>query len=120
MEKTKVTLDLEALSMGDMEAFEDATGLNLAEELAPKPVIDPRTRMPVKDPDDDKGRPLLRVTISSATRTGLVYLGMRRTDPSVTIDQVRAMRVGEIDFELRAGPDDSPLDESEPDAAAQG
>lgn len=111
MAKQKVTLVLDDLTLGDMEAYEDATGCNLLEDLTPKPVIDPETKMPVKDPDDDKGRPLMRVRISSATHTALIYLGLKREDPTVTIDQVRAMKLTDIDFDLQTG-DPSPLDES--------
>ncbi len=111
MAKHKVTLVLDDLTMEDVEAFEDATGLSLYDELAPKPVIDQKTGMPVKDPDDDKGRPLLRAKLSARAHIGLIYLGLRRHDPSVDFDNVRRMRIKDIDFDLQSG-DDSPLDET--------
>lgn len=112
MDKRKITLVLDDLSLGDFEAFEEATGLNLVDELQPRMVIDPRTKMPVKDPESDKGRPLMQVKISTATHLGLIYLGLRREDPSVTMDDVRKLRPADLDFDLRIG-EPSPLEKAD-------
>lgn len=113
MEKRRITLVLDDLSLGDFEAFEEATGLNLLEELQPKAVIDPRTKMPVKDPESDKGRPLMQVRLSTAAHLGLIYLGLRRENPSVTMDDVRKLKPSELEFDLRMVDEPSPLEKAD-------
>lgn len=97
-EKLKLSLTLADLSLDDLEAFEDATGLDLLEEVNPKPVINPETRMPVKDPDDPRGRPLLQVKISTRAYNGMIFLAWRRLDPSKTFADVKKLKLSEFDF----------------------
>lgn len=99
-EKTKLRLNIDDLSLGDMEAFEDATGKDIMEVLKPRPVIDPETGRPVKDPDDPKGRPLMQAQVTAKAFVGLVYLALRRDNPDLTMADVRGMKLSEIDFDI--------------------
>src|SRR5438093_651819 len=57
--KRKITIKMDGLTLGDMIAFEDVTGQDITETLAPRVVKDPKTGKAVADPDDPKGRPLM-------------------------------------------------------------
>lgn len=117
MEKRKIELTLSDLTLGDMEAYEDATGQDLMTDIQPKRVINPRTGMPVPDPDSPDGRPLLQATLTARTFTGLVYLGALRDDPTLDFKTVRTWKLADIDFHLNLeSPDEStPLENSVPE-----
>ena len=112
MEKTKLRLSVDDLTLGDMEEFETATGRDIMDVLKPQPVIDESTGRPVPDPDDPKGRPLMAARVTSKAFVGLVYLALKRDNPSLTIAEVKAMRLSDIDFDIDQGTEADPTAES--------
>jgi hypothetical protein len=117
-EKMKLRLSVDDLSLGDMEAFEDATGKDIMEVLKPVPVIDEETGRPLKDPDDPKGRPLMQAKVTTKAFVGLVYLALRRENPDLTIDDVRQMKLSAIDFDIDDGTATETLDPTDESAEA--
>lgn len=111
----KISLDIDALTLGDLELFEDACGGDLMTALTPEVVRDPKTGKPVPDPDDPKHRPLMAVKMTAKTMLGLVYVSLKREDPDMTVAQVRAMPLNELDFSLEGFSDG----DSEPDPTEQ-
>lgn len=97
--KHKVSLNLDEMTLGDMEAFEDVTGKTFEELLAPKPVLDENGRK-VPDPDDPKGRPLMETKMSMKALVGLAYVALRKENPDITIQQVRDMPLDSFDFDV--------------------
>lgn len=102
----KLRLSMDDLTLGEMELFEEATGKDILEELKPKPVIDETTGRPVKDPDDPKGRPLMEARVTSKSFIGLVYIALKRDNSSLTLADVKAMPLRDIDFDIDQGPED--------------
>lgn len=111
---TKLKLSMDDLTLGDMEAFEEATGKDIMEVLKPRPVIDEVTGRPVKDPDDPKGRPLMAAQVTSKAFIGLVYIAMRRENPDVTMADVKNMALSDIDFDIEQSEGDSEADPTAP------
>lgn len=109
--KHKVSLNLDTMTLGDMEAFEDATGKTVDELLSPKPVLDENGRK-VPDPDDPKGRPLMEIKMSMKALVGLAYVALRKENPDITIQQVRDMPLDDFDFDVEEG-------EADPTATAE-
>lgn len=109
----KLKLSMDDLTLGDMELFEDATGQDILEALKPRPVIDETTGMPVKDPDDPKGRPLMEARVTSRVFVGLVYIALHRENPAITLAEVKALPLKEIDLDLEESADENPT-EAEP------
>jgi hypothetical protein len=97
---TKLKLSMDDLTLEDMELFEDATGKDMLEVLKPRPVIDEETGRPQKDPDDPKGRPLMAAQVTTKAFIGLAYIAMRRTNPKLTLAEVKKMPIKDIDFEI--------------------
>lgn len=107
----KVHMDPNSLTIGDMELFEDMTGLDLMEVLKPVPVIDEETGMPVPDPDPEKkGRPLMTVEVSSKAFRALLFVALKKDDADLTLEQFRALKLSEFEFDLE---DNHPNDEGE-------
>lgn len=117
--KTKLSLSMDDLTLGDMELFEDATGKDMMEVLKPRPVIDEETGRPVKDPDDPKGRPLMAPQVTSKAFLGLVFIALHRQNPELTIADVKAMPLKSIDFEIEQPAEESDVDptQQEPDVS---
>lgn len=120
----KITLNMEDLTIGDMELFENATGESLLETLTPQPVIDKKTGRAVPDPDDPKGRPLTEIKTGAKAFIGLIYIALHRDDPSVTPEFVRSMKMADLELDLAGAveePDDAPdptTDDPAPEANA--
>lgn len=112
-DKKKLRLSMDELTLGDMEAFEDATGKDIMEVLKPRPVIDEVTGRPVKDPDDPKGRPLMQAQVTAKAFVGLVYLALRRDNPDLTVAEVKALKLSEIDFDLEQSAEPDPTEVSD-------
>ena len=104
-ERLSVELDFDALALGDLELFEEATGQSLFEAIEPQIVRDEHGR-PVKDPDDPKGRPLRQMRMSASVLVALVFIVMRKTDPDITLDAVRRIPLSRLDFQMANVPDD--------------
>lgn len=99
--KVKISMSMDDLTFGEMELFEDATGLVMSEAIKTEIVRDPKTGMPVPDPDDPKGRPLKEVKMGVRALMGMVYISMKRDDPSVTFEQVRSIKLSDVDMEIK-------------------
>ena len=98
-EKTKVRMAMDDFTLGDIETFEAATGLDLMEVMKPTVVRDEAGR-PVKDPDDPKGRPLTEVKMPGKGLIGLVFIAMRHERPDITLAEVKQMRLNDFEFEI--------------------
>jgi hypothetical protein len=90
-----LSLNPEDLSLGDLEDFEEITGMQLQKALEAKPVIDPDTGKQAKD---DQGRPLREAQISTVVLKALVFLTKRREDPTFTLADARNVKVTELNF----------------------
>lgn len=115
MAKRTLKISMDDLTLGDMELFEDATGQDIMEVLKPKQVIDESTGRPVKDPDDPKGRPLMQAQVTAKAFVGLVYLSLHKDDPSLTVADVKAMKLSDIEFDIEAS-EESGVDPTQPEA----
>lgn len=109
----KLKLSMDDLTLEDMELFEEATGQDILEALKPRPVIDDTTGMPVKDPDDSKGRPLMEARVTSRVFVGLVYIARHRENPDITLKEVKATKLSEIDLDLEESTDENPTEAEE-------
>jgi hypothetical protein len=105
-EKLKISMSMDDLTFGEMEIFEDVTGLVMSDAIKTETVRDPKTGMPVPDPDDPKGRPLKEVKMSVKAMMGLVYLSLKREDPSVTFEYVRSIKLSEVELDLQEEPEE--------------
>ena len=105
-QKRKIRLDMDSLTLGDLEAFEEVVGGDLMAALAPQIVRDENGR-PVPDFKDPKHRPLKEVKVSAKNMTGLVWIALRKDDPDLTLAQVKAIPLNNLDFDLAGaeGPD---------------
>lgn len=101
--KRKIKLNEDDMTLGMMEEFEDIVGKPLSTVMRKVPVIDPETKRAVPDPNDPKGRPLMEVQVSMKAMVALIFLGLREEDPTLTIDDVRKMKLSEFDLELESG-----------------
>lgn len=91
---TALSLNPEDLSIGDLEDFEEITGMQLQKALEAKPVLDDEGNQ-VKD---EKGRPLREAQLSTKVLKALVFLTKRREDPTFTIEDARNVKVTELNF----------------------
>lgn len=89
-----LSLNPEELSIGDLEDFEEITGMQLQDALAAKPVLDENG----KQVKDEKGRPLREAQLSTKVIKALVYLTKRRDNPAFTLDDARNVKVTELNF----------------------
>ena len=113
-EKRKVSINMDDLTFGELELFEDVTGLVMSDAVRQEIVRDRRTGMPIPDPDDPKGRPLKEVKMSAVAMMGMVFLALRREDPNVTLDTVRSMRMSDLDFSIEDETADGEVDPTTP------
>lgn len=108
--KRKIRIDLDSMSLGDLEAFEDATGLTVDDVFGQEFVLDENGRK-VPDPDDEKGRPLMKgKKLGIKAMIGLIYVVLKREDPTMTPAKVRALGLDEFEIE----------DDEDPTEAASG
>ncbi len=87
-------IDPDALTIGDLEDFEEGVGKPLHEALKPTPVLDEDGNKVF----DAKGRPELQVNLSAKALRYLVWIVKRQTDPSFTPDDARKVRVGQLEL----------------------
>lgn len=97
--KTKISMNMDDLTFGELEVFEDVTGMVMSEAIKTDFVRD-KSGNKVADPDDPKGRPLQETKMSAKAMMGMVYLSLRRSDPEVTWEKVRSLKLSDVDFEL--------------------
>lgn len=111
--KLKVSLDMDDLTFGELELFEDVTGMVLSDAYKTEIVRDKDGR-PVPDPDDEKGRPLKEVKTSARAMMGMVFLALRRQTPDMTFNDVRALRLSDVDFGVQESDEADELDPTQP------
>lgn len=99
IEKKKIAVNMDDLTFGELELFEEVTGLVMSDAIKTEFVRD-RNGMKVADPDDPKGRPLTETKMGVKAMMGMVFLSMRKDQPDITWQQVRELKLSEIDFEL--------------------
>lgn len=112
MTKQKVSINMDDLTFGELEVFEDVTGMVMSDAIKTDFVRDAKGNK-VADPDDPKGRPLTETKMGVKAMMGMVFLSMRRDDPELTWEQVRQMKLSDIDFEVVGNDDEEGKDEEE-------
>jgi len=105
-EKRKIQVNMDDLTFGELEQFEEVTGLVMSDAIKTEFVRDSKGNR-VPDPDDPKGRPLTETKMGVKAMMGMVYLSLRREDPDVTWQTVREMKLSDIDFELTENDDEA-------------
>jgi len=98
-DKTKISMNMDDLTFGELEIFEDVTGMVMSDAIKTEFVRD-KNGNKVADPDDPKGRPLTETKMGVKAMMGMVYLSLRRDEPDITWEAVRSMKLSEIDFDL--------------------
>jgi hypothetical protein len=118
--KLKVSIDMDDLTFGELEEFELVTGLVMSDAMKQEIVRDKNGRA-VPDPDDPKGRPLKEVKMSARAMMGMVYLGLKRDKSELTFDDVRRLRLSDVDFDIQESADNAdptqPVESSESESA---
>jgi hypothetical protein len=114
-----LTFDENKITIGDLEDFEDATGLTIEEALKPVPLQGDDGK-PVRhncetddcddDPCKDNGRPVMTVRMRPKVLKGLVWIATRHDQPDFTIEDARNVRVSELQI-IRAGDGDDDGDD---------
>jgi hypothetical protein len=112
MTKQKVSINMDDLTFGELEVFEDVTGMVMSDAIKTDFVRDAKGNK-VADPDDPKGRPLTETKMGVRAMMGMVFLSMRRDNPELTWDEVRQMKLSDIDFEVVENDDEEGKDEEE-------
>lgn len=108
--KHKVSMNMDDLTFGELEVFENVTGLVMSEAVRTVIVTDPATGRPLPDPEDPKGRPLKETRMSVKAMMGMVYIAMLRENPDVSFNEVRSLKMSDIEMEVLEG--DEGKDES--------
>lgn len=98
-EKVKASVNMDDMTFGELELFEEVTGLVMSDAVRQEIVRD-STGRPVPDPDDPKGRPLKEVKMSAKAMMGMVFIALHKQNPDLTFNDVRAMKLSDIDFEM--------------------
>jgi hypothetical protein len=111
----KISINMDDLTFGELEQFEEVTGLVMSDAVKTEYVRDKDGRM-VADPDDPKGRPLTETKMGVKAMMGMVFLSLRRDNPDITWEQVRQMKLSDIDFEVVENDDDEGKDENPPES----
>lgn len=99
-EKKKISINMDELTFGEMEEFEEVTGLIMSDAIKTEIVRDPKTGMAIPDPDDPRHRPLKETKMGVKAMMGMVYLSMKRDDPTVIFADVRKLKLSDVDLEL--------------------
>ena len=92
----KFKIDMDSFTLGDMEDFEEATGMSMKAALKPVPVMDEETGKRAKDA---KGRPLSEANMTAKVLTALVWVSARASNPEMTLADARRIRVTELIIE---------------------
>lgn len=93
-ETVALRVDPDALTIGDLEDFEDVVGLPLYDALQPKPVRDANGRKLL----DEKGRPEMQTQISTKALKALIWITQRMEKPGFSLDDARAVKVSALEL----------------------
>lgn len=85
---------MDALTLGDLEDFEEYVGISLQDAMAEKPVIDPDTGKPKRD---ERGRLEKEVQLSTKALIGIVWVVKRHERAEMTLADARNIRVSELE-----------------------
>lgn len=99
----RLTFNENDLTIGDLEDFEAAVGMQISEALRPVTVRDDEGNV-VRDPET--GRPEQTVSLSAKALKGLVWIAKRQEDPAFTLEDARSVKVTELDI-VRADDDEA-------------
>jgi len=111
--RKKISFGEADMTLGDMEEFEEITGKSFSEAMRRVKVIDPETGTQAIDPDPEaKGKGLWSYQMSMKGIGAVIYMALKKEDPSITMDQVRKMHLD--DFELESKSDPTVAEPSEP------
>lgn len=106
----KLKIDLDSLTIGDMEDFEDIVGIPMDKAMSPQVVL-----MPNGEPErDEKGRPVKEMRLGPTVLKALVYIIKRAENPEYTLADARNVRITMLDL---GGADDSADAEKNDDSA---
>lgn len=115
-ERKKLKFNQANMTLGDLEDFEEITGRSFNSAMKQVPVLDPVTGQPMRDPDPEaKGRPLTTMEMSMKGMVALVYIAMKKDDPTFTIEDARALKLTEFEMDMAdpdAGDTTAPLGEA--------
>lgn len=102
-----IRLDPDALTIGDLEDFEEGVGETLQEALKPIPVYElDEDGEPKRDPDTnakvrkigDDGHPEMTAKVSNKALKYLVWILKRAETPGFSLDDARAVRVSTLEL----------------------
>lgn len=113
MAKEKLSLNIDDMTLGDMDDFERATGMLISEAFKESFVLDENGRK-VPDPDDPKGRPLKQVEMPTRALIGMIWIAKRKEQAGLTIEDVRSYRLSEFELDLETPTDASDEETDEP------
>jgi small nuclear ribonucleoprotein (snRNP)-like protein len=114
-EKVKVKLNMDDLTFGELEEFERVTGLVMSDAVRTDIVRDKEGR-PIPDPDDPRGRPLKETKMSARALMGMVYLGLLKENPDTTFEDVRKIKLSDVELDIEEDVDDDSGKEVENDS----
>ncbi len=98
-DKISLRIDPDALTIGDLEDFEDGVGVPLYDALKPVVVKDDEGKVVLDEPDEKgRQRPLTEVKISSKALKHLVWIIQRNTNPDFTLTDARNVKVGNLEI----------------------
>lgn len=95
-----IKFDPNEWTMGDLETFEDMTGLTLEEAFRPSNIKDASGEVE----KDNRGRPVKGMRMSAKTMLAIVFIQKRAEDPEFTLDDARKVKFSEL---VLAGGDDA-------------
>jgi len=99
--KVSLRLDLNDLTIGDLEDFGEATGTALDDAMRPRKLRDGDGDLILTDDEQGGGKPQWVTMPTPTTLRALVWLAQRKTDPDFTYDDARDVLVAELNLTQR-------------------
>lgn len=96
--KVSLRLDLNDLTIGDLEDFGEVTGTALDDAMRPRKLRDGDGDLILTD---DDGKPQWVTMPTPTTLRALVWLAQRKADPTFTYDDARDVLVAELNLTQR-------------------
>lgn len=124
MAVTTFDFKVREVTLGDIELFEKLVGTKLLDAIAPRIIKDPETGKPIPDPDDERGRPLMALNLTTREMFGLVLLTMRQENRDrerefADLDAVRGLKLLETRTTIDWSTDDEAVAEENPTPQAE-
>jgi hypothetical protein len=92
----KLHINPDAMTIGDLEDFEEITGKPFDKVLAGTVARDDETGDILKD---DRGRPIREVSMRAVDLKALIFVTQRAINPEFTIEDARKVRVTDLSIE---------------------